>query len=91
MVQNTTIEERVALLELQVTNLNAGVTNQKTDLGSVEEEVTVISAEQIFQDGRILELEIDSDGKVCFEILTKRFHTIRRNHLSSFSALNECD
>ena len=62
----------MALLELQVANLNAGVTNLETDLSSVEEEVTVISTEQILQDGRILELEIDSDGKVCFEMLTKR-------------------
>ena len=31
------------------------------DLDSLEEEVTVISTEQILQDGGILELEIDAD------------------------------
>ena len=37
------------------------------DLDSVEEEVTVISTEQILQDGRILELEIDADGMNYYE------------------------
>ena len=44
------------MLEFQVSELQG-------DLDSVEEEVTVISTEQILQDGRILELEIDADGK----------------------------
>ena len=54
-LNDSTIEERVSMLEFQVAEL-AG------DLDSVEEEVTVISTEQILQDGRILELEIDADG-----------------------------
>ena len=43
------------MLEFQITEVQG-------DLESVEEEVTVISTEQILQDGRILELEIDADG-----------------------------
>ena len=53
---NTTIEERVTILELQVTELTG-------DVDSVEEEVILISSSQIIQDQRILELEIDADGK----------------------------
>ena len=33
-----------------------------SDLDAVEEEVIVISSQQILQDQRIVELEIDSDG-----------------------------
>ena len=53
---NTTIEERVAILELQVTELT-------DDVDAVEDEVTIITSGQIAQDQRILELEIDSDSK----------------------------
>ena len=76
MIQNSTIEERVALLELQVANIDTELTNLETDLDSVEDEVTVISTEQILQDGRILELEIDSDGEICSVTRSKRAHTI---------------
>ena len=50
MVQNTTIEERVSLLELQVTNL--------------DEDVDFLFDEQVIQDERLLELEQTSDGVV---------------------------
>ena len=76
MIQNSTIEERVALLELQVANLDTGLTNLETDLDSVEAEVTIISTEQILQDGRILELEIDSDGEISSVTRSKCAHTI---------------
>ena len=55
MIVNTTIEERVTILELQVTEL-AG------DVDAVEDEVILISSDQISQDQRILELEIDANG-----------------------------
>ena len=53
---NGTIEERVTLLELQVDDLTG-------DLDALEGEITIISSDQISQDQRILELEVDSDGK----------------------------
>ena len=53
---NATIEERVVILELQVAELTG-------DLDAVEDEVILISSTQIIQDQRILELEIDADGK----------------------------
>ena len=56
-LQNDTIQERVAVLEFQVTDL-------EEDIQSVEDEVTIISQQQILQDERILELELDSDGKL---------------------------
>ena len=52
---NTSVEERVTVLELQVAELT-------DDVVAVEDEVTLISSEQIIQDQKILELEIDSDG-----------------------------
>ena len=55
-IANATIEERVVILELQVTELTV-------DLDAVEDEVILISSSQIIQDQRILELEIDADGK----------------------------
>ena len=54
---NNTIEEKVTVLELQVAEITG-------DLEAVEDEVTLISSSQILQDERILELEVDADGKV---------------------------
>ena len=53
---NDTTEERVTLLEPQVDDLTG-------DLGELEDEVTVLTSDQVLQDQRIVELEIDSDGK----------------------------
>ena len=46
----------MTVLELQVAELT-------DDLDAVEDEVTLISSDQISQDERILELEIDADGE----------------------------
>ena len=62
-VQNdTTIEERVTILEFQVADLDQDVTSLEDRTLNVEGELAVISAEQVLQDERILELEMDSDG-----------------------------
>ena len=62
-VQNdTTIEERVTILEFQVADLDEDVTSLEDRTLNVEGELAVISAEQVLQDERILELEMDSDG-----------------------------
>ena len=45
----------MTILELQVTELTG-------DVESVEDEVILISSDQISQDQRILELEIDANG-----------------------------
>ena len=54
-MNDTTIEERVTMLEFQMT----GVVSEVTDL---EEELTLVETEQIIQDERILELEIDTNS-----------------------------
>ena len=46
----------MTILELQVAELT-------DDLDAAEDEVTLISSDQISQDERILELEIDADGE----------------------------
>ena len=60
--KDTTIEERVTILEFQVTDLEEDVTSLEDRTFNVEGELAVISAEQVLQDERILELEMDSDG-----------------------------
>ena len=69
------------MLEFQVTELQG-------DLDSIEEEVTVISTEQILQDGRILELEIDSDGRN--PRLHSRFHKLANFVLQRNQSLIDC-
>ena len=54
-MNDTTIEERVAVLEFQVSAL----TDDVTDLG---EDVNLVEAEQLIQDEKILELQIDAEG-----------------------------
>ena len=56
MLVNTIIEERMTILALQVSELTG-------DLEAVEDEVTLINSDQISQEQRILELEINADGK----------------------------
>ena len=51
------------MLELQVEAINTDVGNIESDVEAIEDEVTIISTGQMSQDERILELEVDSDGK----------------------------
>ena len=53
--QNTTIEERVALLELQVLDI-------QEDVGNLDEDVDFLFDEQIIQDERLLTLEQGTDA-----------------------------
>ena len=54
MFQNSTIEERVTLLELQVLDI-------QEDVGNLDENVDFLFEEQIIQDERIFSLEETSD------------------------------
>ena len=77
VLNDTTIEERVAILEFQMAGLSEDVTDlgvevtdlelEITDLGDevdvIDGEVAVILTGQVIQDERILELEADSEGK----------------------------
>ena len=63
---NDTLEERVTVLEFQVAEITSDITEIVDDVNIVEGEITVISAGQILQDERLLELEMDSDGITCF-------------------------
>ena len=87
---NDTLEERVAILEFQVaglegdvTSIIVDVTDQEEDLDLVEGEIAVISAEQVLQDERILELEVDSDGMRFIAYLCKE-NTLKLSHISLF-------
>ena len=60
---DTTIEERVTILEFQVADLTEEVTDLGEDVDVIDNEVAVIFADQIIQDERILTLELDSEGE----------------------------
>ena len=61
-MNDTTIEERVTILEFQMADLTEEVTDLSEDVDVVDGEVAVILADQVIQDERILELEEDSEG-----------------------------
>ena len=42
--------------------LNTVVVDQAEDLDRIEGEIAILSTEQVQQNGRLLELEMDSDG-----------------------------
>ena len=77
------IEERVTLLEFQVDILNADVetvnaelVDQAEDLDRIEGDIAILSADQVLQDERLLELEMDSDGiKTCFTVRISKSNT----------------
>ena len=57
MIQNNTIEERVALLEIQVAEIEEDVTNTRIDLTELEGDVNFLFDEQVIQDERLLDSE----------------------------------
>ena len=57
MLNDTTIEERVTILEFQMADLTDDVTHLGEDVDVIDGEVAVILADQVIQDERILELE----------------------------------
>ena len=69
MLQNTTIEERVALLEIQVVVIQDDIAEIQDDLTEVDEDVTGLDQdvnflfdEQVIQDERLLGLEQTTDA-----------------------------
>ena len=58
----TTIEERVAILEFQVSGLTEEVTDLGDEVDVIDGEIAVIFTGQVIQDERILELEADSES-----------------------------
>ena len=57
LIQNETIEERVALLEIQVADIEEDVINTRIDLSELEGDVNFLFDEQVIQDERLLGLE----------------------------------
>ena len=56
-IQNTTIEERVALLEIQVVEIKEDVAGLEVDLTELEGDVNFLFDEQGIQDERLQELK----------------------------------
>ena len=61
LIQNTTIEERVALLQIQVVEIDEDLTDIDERVILVEGDVSFLFDEQVIQDERLLELEQTSD------------------------------
>ena len=57
-MQNETIEERVALLELQVSDIREDLMTTEQDVEDLDENVDFLFDEQVIQDERLLNLEI---------------------------------
>ena len=73
VTQNETIEERVPILQFQVSSLNEDVTSLNTDvidLGDemdiIDNEIAVIFADKMIQNERIFDLEDTIVGKFHF-------------------------
>ena len=62
MIQNDTIEERVALLEIQVVEIEEDITGLGEDLTDLEGFVDFLFEETIIQDERLLTLEQTTDA-----------------------------
>ena len=62
-MNDTTIEERVTILEFQMADLGVEVTDLGEDVDVIDNEVAVIFTGQVIQDERILELEDETEGE----------------------------
>ena len=61
LLQNTTIEERVSLLEIQVVEIQEDITGLGVDLTELDENVDFLFDEQIIQDEKLLNLEQETE------------------------------
>ena len=68
--QNTTIEERVALLEIQVVEIEEDVTGLSVDLTELDENVDFLFDETVIQDERLFSLEQET-AEIQNDIISK--------------------
>ena len=57
LIQNTTIEEQVTILETQVVEIEEDITGLNVGLTEVDENVDFLFDEQVIQDERLFSLE----------------------------------
>ena len=69
LLNDTSIEERVTLLEFQVAGNTEDISALNADFTDLQEELTLVESEQIIQDERILGLEVDTDSTFSIIIL----------------------
>ena len=62
LIQNTTIEERVSILEAQVVEIEEDITGFEVDLVELEGDVNFLFDETVIQDERIFTLEQTTDA-----------------------------
>ena len=73
-MQNETIEERVALLELQVSDIREDLTTTEQDVEDLHENVDFLFDEQVIQDERLLNLEV-ATNEIEDEVESKKIKT----------------
>ena len=87
LMQNTTIEERVSLLEIQVLEIQEDLTEVDEDVTLLEGDVNFLFDEQVIQDERLLNLEetsVEIDEEVESEFY---FHIFLLNTIACFCCL----
>ena len=70
-MQNETIEERVALLELQVSDIREDLTTTEQEVEDLGNNVDFLFDEQVIQDERLLNLEV-STNEIEDEVESKK-------------------
>ena len=73
-MQNETIEERVALLELQVSDIREDLTTTEQAVEDLDENVDFLFDEQVIQDERLLNLEV-ATNEIEDEVESKKIKT----------------
>ena len=69
-MQNATIEERVALLEIQVIEIEEDIAEIDEDMSDLDHDVNFLFDEQVIQDERLFQLETES-GEIQDDIVSK--------------------
>ena len=77
LLNDTTIEERVFILEFQVAELTDDIITITDDVTNLEEGLTLVESEQIIRDERILGVEIDTSSRYN----PKRLNTWKKSSL----------
>ena len=96
MIQNTTIDERVTLLELQMMEVQEDMVEVQEEVMQLEDqtaflsdEVVILGDTQVLQDQRIYDLEQETSGKVSYTQVYNLYFMAERVMLCSSSDLDD--
>ena len=89
LIQNTTIEERVTLLEIQVVEIQEDLAEVDEDVTGLDQDVNFLFDEQVIQDARIFTLEqttvtINAELVAVDDELESEFYKIKQDIIVQF-------